>query len=31
MPRTVVVTSLTISGTTQLTAQVSANIFYTGA
>ena len=31
MPRTVVVTSLSISGTSQLTAQISANIFYTGA
>ena len=32
MHRTVVVTSLTIAGTgTQLTAQVTANIFYTGA
>ncbi len=31
MPRTVVVTSLSISGTSQLTAQITANIFYTGA
>jgi Tfp pilus assembly protein PilO len=32
MPRTVVVTSLNISGTgSQLTAQITANIFYTGA
>jgi Tfp pilus assembly protein PilO len=31
MPRTVVVTSLNIAGTSQLTAQITANIFYTGA
>jgi Tfp pilus assembly protein PilO len=32
MPRTVVVTSVNLSGTgAQLTAQISANIFYTGA
>jgi Tfp pilus assembly protein PilO len=31
MPRTVVVTSLNISGTSKLTAQIAANIYYTGA
>jgi Tfp pilus assembly protein PilO len=31
MPRAVVVTGLNISGTSQLTAQITANIFYTGA